>query len=667
MKKLALFSRQEDGVALVTVVMMITVLTLLGVVLIDQVRSESRRSASAVISDGVYQAAEAGVNDYIAKLLDDPQYYDHFVANGESSRQPSTGGSVVAPGGEWTAGVGWTYPSGEGEHGKTTWYQGSGENTRIDGHAYNLLIEPPVAASGTDPGREYLTVVSTGCKLLSGASTCDPAVSKRAIEIHLKRTTPADFAFMYQRTPTQWGQSATTYGRIYVSGETYTSGGGSTITDPGDICHDGTAYGDLMAEGRVNRPGCYGASNMPPTNGSNATVTYMNGATKYDSTTNPKASCPSGSDPPCPLKSKVEFDTFSTSLTDIKRAAELNSPSTSFDDTTASAWRINFSSSGTVQVWKCKSASGDDTAERYPFCGPDATLVSPTTIPRNGVSFTLTVGGNPEGFSTTGGTIYLGPSSGGRTETITYSSRSGSTFSGANCTSCGSSSRTHAAGERVTGVSGGITWPTPMYDGPIPAKGGIYTGQDAIVGWPSAISGYSPDGNSVVDGKVTVASGDDVVVGGNIHYHSELAYGGGANDDVLGLIAKNNVWVAQYTPNTLFWRAAVIAQEGMWSVYDCTNHPSTGPYRGSTSRMTFVGSMADAIGEGCACYGCSDGVPNGGFAYRDYASDDGSYSEEYDALKFLFPPWYPVLDTQATVLFREVPPSYAPLSVVPSP
>ena len=684
-----------------TVVMMIAVLTLLGVVLIDQVTSESKRAARSTVSDSVFQAAEAGVNDYIAKLTDDPQYYDHYVANGESSRVPSSGGASVGPGGAWTTGVGWTYPSTPDDHGKTTWYEGTGSSTRIDGFAYNLMIAPPVAAVGSNPGRNFLTVVSTGCRLATDGTTCDSNSPKRTIEVHLKQTTPADFAFMYGRTPTQWGKTATTYGRIYVSGSTYTDSNGHTITDPGDICHDGTAYGDLMAEGRVNRTGCYGATNMPPSsspwtwptsgNGSTPSVTYgsvnvlsLKGilssvqAKKYDSTTNPKPSCPSGSSPPCPLKRKVDFSNFSVSLTDVKRAADLNSPTTDFDDPSVGAWRILFTATGNVKVWKCAIINSEDSAAKHPYCD-DLKLANTVTLPKSGTTSTvnINVNGSTEAFPdgnrpSTERVFYIGPrTSDGRIDKVTYTGldSAGKSFTGCKCPTCTTSTQQHVGdpntGETVSDRSGG-RGSTLVYDNPIPTKGAIYTGQDAVISWPTGIGSVSTDGKSWVNGRVTVASGDSIVVSNDIHYYSE---NGGANDDVLGLIAKNNIWVASYaartSPYTLFWRAAVIAQEGMWSVYDVTNLDGSLPSRGQNSLLTFVGSMADSTGEGAAasCYSstCKDDSrdPVAGFAARNYISDDGSYNapnSPYNALKFLFPPWYPVLDTLATVLFREIAP-----------
>ncbi len=522
-----------------TVVMMIGVLTILAIVLIDQVTAESNRAGRAVREDAVYQAAEAGINDYIAKLVEDPQFYDHWVANGESTRRPPSGADV-GPGSEWISGTSWTYPTSvDAPEGKSTWYSGGSATTSIGDYAYNLMVAPPSSESGNT----YVTVVSTGCKVVDPAATplvCSDSVRKRAIEIHLETVTPADFSFMYGETPTQWGSTADTYGRIYSLG---------------DICHDGTAHGDLMAEGYVNKTRCYdtGSTYRDPIN-----FSWADGAQKYDSTTTPKASCPAGSDPACPLKGAVQFSNFATSLTDIKRAASLNSPTTAFD-VSGKTWKILFEAgsgtAGTVKVWQC----------------------------------------------------------------------SGSSTPAATAPSCNS---------------------TPTYNGALPKNGAIFTGQSAIV--------YGSGTNSVVNGRVTVASNGEIVVGSNIHYQSEY---GGTNDDVLGLIAYQNVWVAAFAPNQLTWRAAVIAETGMESVWDCTHG---GTYRGSSSNMTFIGSIASKDGSGCAARGT--GATGGGYASRVYASDDGTYTPhpEYNALKFLFPPWYPIIDTQVTSLFREVPATYAP-------
>ncbi len=357
--------------------------------------------------------------------------------------------------------------------------------------------------------------------------------------------TPADFSFFYAETPTApYGESATTYGRIYSLG---------------DLCHDGTSKGDLLAEGVVNRSGCY--------HGGNASVTIPahNPPWLIYDTTSPhtRASCPSG----CPLKSAPVWKDLMASIGDIKRVAALNQPTPMVFNYPNTAIRIVFGagsgSIGTVQVSSCTPSSG--------------ALNPPKTQP----------------------------------------------------TTC-----------------------TQRYNGALPKQGAIYTEQTTIISTPTS--------SSVVNGRVTVASNGDIVIGGHIHYYSES---GGANDDVLGLVSNNDVWMANYAPNNLFWRAAAIAN-GKWSVYDCSNPKHTvggvDVKRGTTSKMTFVGSLSSQDATGCANTGDPQTDPSGGFATRDYGADDGSYQTGYNALKFLFPPWFPILDTQATVLFREVVGTYTP-------
>ena len=80
---------------MVLVVFLSAALLLLSTTLIDVVRGDSSRSARGVTRDAAFQAAEAGINDYTSKLVDDNQYYLHDVALGESTRQAS-GGQLVA-------------------------------------------------------------------------------------------------------------------------------------------------------------------------------------------------------------------------------------------------------------------------------------------------------------------------------------------------------------------------------------------------------------------------------------------------------------------------------------------------------------------------------------------------------------------------------------------
>ena len=627
MKKLKQFFTREDGIAMATVVSMVALLTILAATLIDQVSSESKRSLVSVNSDAVYQAAEAGVNDYMAKLLDDPQYYDHYVGKGEATRTSCTtyssgvcvafGSLVVSAGQPWTTGTHWGYRASALNH-MDTWDQGIGNaygnSTLLKGYAYDLMITPPSPTLGTN----YITILSTGCKLVSGSTTtCDTTVPQRSIEVRARRTTPADFQFMWPGD-VSYGDDATTYGKIYAGGT---------------ISHTGTAYGNLESEVSVT-----------------GSPTYMNGAKGYSPSTNPSIRTVVAN-PVFTSGTLVSNSYFAVSLTDVKRAAGLNvlNPpylSTDFEDATASAWRFNFSSNGTVQVWRCINSSTPQTSQ--PYCN-DVALSSGVTL-KSSSTTTLSVSGNTDSFPSSG-TIYIGPTSGGRIDTATYTgttttSTSG-TFTGVKCTSssnCGSGIA-HAAGETVSIVSGGLPSPVPAYNGPIPSNGAFYTGQDAIISWPSGITGYSSDGSSTVNGRVTIATSQDVVIGGNIYYNSDPNHGAGPNDDVLGLIANSDVWMATWSPDgtssaPFQWRAASIALTGTWSsAASCSTNRANG------STLLFIGSST-AQTAGCA----SD------FDNRSYVSDDGSYSTTYNALQSLFPPWYPVISgMETTMLFEEVP------------
>lgn len=90
--------------------------------------------------------------------------------------------------------------------------------------------------------------------------------------------------------------------------------------------------------------------------------------------------------------------------------------------------------------------------------------------------------------------------------------------------------------------------------------------------------------DSVVDGRVTVATSASIYIGGNINYESP-------GNDVLGLMAAKNIVVGQYAPYNLTWRAATLAEDGMWR----TPSPP-GPVTETKGTMTFIGSTATKDG-----------------------------------------------------------------------
>jgi|NGEPerStandDraft_6_1074524.scaffolds.fasta_scaffold12768_3 hypothetical protein len=667
----------ENGVAMVMVVGMIVVLTILAVVLIDQVTSEVKSAAGSSTSSNIFQAAEAGINDYIAKMTEDPSYYDHCVAKGESTRSRDDTLALVAHSvnaascesgnaSAWPSSVKWTYPNK-----KDWWYAGTGDassnTTAIRGYAYNLMITPPHTASGSTPGAVYTDIVSTGCKVVDPSASplvCDSRYPQRAIEVHTQITTPADFQYMMNGMEHNSSDdvcwASTIYGSMYSTGDIYVCGA--------------TFYGNILAEGKVVAASGY------------SYPTPVSPSKIYTPSTTP--------DIRSIIKNKIIISDIVGSVSQVQTNAELNTNlragssttgvGTAFDDTSASAWRLNFTSNGNVQVWKCVNSTLPEKTE--PYCGPDTKLPSTgtTTLPKNTSTFTLTTasGGDMSGFqlpsNVSSGTVYVGPNSSSRIDTVTYTGVSGTTLTGAKCTTC-SSAQTYQASNIVSEVSGGVTWAVPYYNGPVPSNGAIYTGQDAIISWPTAISGFSAtskDGSptSQVNGRVTVASATDIEVAGDVHYASEASPDGigGANDDVLGLLADNNITFAQYAPSALWWRAATVAVNGAWGDYACQN----GPDRTSSSSMTFVGTATYGSNTGCMH---SD---SGGYGYNSSGSlknvyritDDGTapacpstapLCASYNALAYLNPPWFPPLNGIETVLFREVPAGYIPAAAPP--
>ena len=148
----------------------------------------------------------------------------------------------------------------------------------------------------------------------------------------------------------------------------------------------------------------------------------------------------------------------------------------------------------------------------------------------------------------------------------------------------------------------------------VPANGAVYVNQTAIV-------------SGTVNGRVTVASNNNIVIGNTISYAVP-------GDDVLGLVAKNNMVVALYVPSVFTWQAATIAQSGKWTDWCGYGGSSCG----SKTSMTFTGSTATKQGGSMSM-----------FNTRTYNYDPN--------LLYLQPPWFPTVeDAYTVVISRELKP-----------
>jgi len=322
--------RGQDGVSLIVTMALTGILALLVLASITFARSATQQTARSGRTDVALQAADAGINQYISRLVEDPRYYDHYIDPAEDPRIDPYG-AVHQPGTAWTPGVTWTYAGPP-----QTWTQL--QNARFGKAAYSLRVTPP--ASGSD----LVTIQSTA---QAGNGSPNPVV--RSVQSQIHPTSIADFQMISNAT-IHYGSTATTTGKLY-----------SAV----DINHEGVAKAPAYAAHYVcstgSTTGC-NSSNRPSS-------VYQAGA--YDSASTPSFQ----SKFPTP----IDFSQFTQSLLDIKDAA--TSGGTAFNDPSVNAWEVQFTAAGQARIYKITNSSDPGQAL--------GTIGCPTTInvPANGAMY----------------------------------------------------------------------------------------------------------------------------------------------------------------------------------------------------------------------------------------------------------------------------------------
>jgi hypothetical protein len=345
----------EDGIAMVMAIGMVVLLSVLAVTLIDVMQGEAARSRTEVRRDAAFHAAEAGVDDYIAKLIDDRLYVDHFVHPGEATRLSSASGRLVGAGQTWLQadGSAWTYPND-----KDMWY---GASQLGNGYEYDLEVFPPSAQS------PFIRILSTG-RPVNDTDVRD----WRELETLIRPSSVSDFQMVADADIT-YGSTATTYGKIYAGID------GHNIAH--SVRHDGIAYGDVYAEGHVT-----------------GNTTLMNGARRYDSSTTPSIRTM--------IRTPINFNNFLASLVDIRSAA--GAGGIVEDNPAVDAWGLTFAASGTVSIQPCMKNNAKPIGDRQPICG----AATPLTIPANGAIYAgqpVIVSGIVNGRVTVGSAVDIYP------------------------------------------------------------------------------------------------------------------------------------------------------------------------------------------------------------------------------------------------------------------
>ena len=304
----------ERGGALVITLIIGVMLISLASVIVQRTGTEAKSADQASEFEGALHAAEAGLNDYIAKTTEDHLYYSHFVHPAEDTRARLSGGTVAA-GTAWPGDPSWTYPTR-----KQTWRALA--NNAASLFEYNLAVIPP------GNGNPAMTITASGRRRSSPRYV-------RTIEVQVRGASVADFQ-MISNAFVRYGQTTTTNGRVYGAQ---------------DIDYNGIARADVMAEGDITN------SLSPP-----ATFSTIPLARKCDS------SGTTGCNIRDVVKNPIQFNSFATSLSEVQYASTsaagggINLPNTAGVD----GWRLTFVNNGTVTVDKCTKNGTNDLAAVAP-------------------------------------------------------------------------------------------------------------------------------------------------------------------------------------------------------------------------------------------------------------------------------------------------------------
>jgi hypothetical protein len=326
-------ARDQRGASLIAVLLIGAVLAALAATITVMTEAEVVRAGAATRQSTALQAAEAGIDDYIAKLTEDRQFYAHFVHPAEDDRSPAGSQTTDVQGvRRWTGDLVWAYGATP-----SRWVP------LANGYEYHLEVEAPI------PTRSGVRIRSSGRRI------GDP-VDVRTLEVLVRASTIADF-FMITNNDIRYGSTAVTYGKVYA-GIDESSG------TPRDIEHDGIAHADLYAEGQILNAG---------------SVRYEDGAGGYsghDATGNALAD-----DDPAQIRIKVSepirFGDFIVALAEIRRAAEFGG-GLLLDNASVHAWRLTFRSNGTVDVARCTRSGSNNVAAVRPTCTAHGTYPVPS-------------------------------------------------------------------------------------------------------------------------------------------------------------------------------------------------------------------------------------------------------------------------------------------------
>lgn len=319
----------QRGSSLPVVLGTIAILSVLVIVSLLYASTGTSQTARDGRNDIALQSADAGVGQYIARLVEDPRFWDHYVDKAEDPRvDPS--GTVYPPGSAWPAGTPWTY-NGPPQTAVEL------QNARFGRTTYSLRITPPA------PGSDVVTVMS-----YARVGVDRPNPQARTLQVQVVPTSIADFQ-MVSNQAIKYGSTAVTTGKVY-----------SAVS----VNHLGSATAPIYGQQKV----CSESSGTTCSGHAYNTSALVGGV--YDS-----ASSPSFDDK---FPSPIDFSQFTRSINGIRDAAQ--NGGVYRNDATVKAWLLQFRSDGNVAIWK---ASGTNVATA--ISSLSCPVVVPT--PANGAMF----------------------------------------------------------------------------------------------------------------------------------------------------------------------------------------------------------------------------------------------------------------------------------------
>ena len=522
MKHLRSLIHEESGIALIAAVFLVALMGTIAAGLMSLSSLEGQSSSGGVQTNNALQAAESGLNVYVADLTEDTGFFLDDIAAGEARRTyggvqyPTTAGANatanVALSPSWPRTATWTYPGDI-----TTdpgWRTLSGTN-----YEYLLEIFP-----SPDQNND-VRIIAIGRPVPSTEYPASDEANYRAVEEDVNSLSISDFQ-MLSASDISYGTGSTTTGWVYATD--------NNAGTPASISDSGTADADLFTE---NTQSSYSGN-----------PTLVSPAREYASNSTP--SIRTVISQPITFTDLIESPQIAP-VTGGEGAIELDAASSgiTLNPTTnvPNAWWLKFQSGGTVQVYSCMKATTSNPTTYYPVDNtqPTCTLNQTDTL-------------NPAGED-------------------------------------------------------------------------IYSTEDVIVSGvvDAPVTVYTAGGGKATSGDQTTADGN-IVVGGNISYET-------AGQDVLGLIAEDNVIIACWQPNSaLSWNAAAVALTGEWASDFAFTNPSCNA--STKSSMTFTGSIATYKGGSM-----------GGYTTRTYNYDP--------TLRYLLPPDFPQIPAAFKVMYeRQIPP-----------